>query len=186
MTQKKKPGAKSGHPAGSHRTSAKGVRPKAHAEAPPHPRPPVKPRPAPHVEVMKPPLTEPSEYRLLVAPHFNEREQKYTTLVALETTKSFASFRYELSVREWVEGNTLRYKILGLKAPQLSLPASGRAQFAHEYNNLNGHYEVAVEGLDGNLETFSLRISPQRVKVLKAPDNGFVDIVIDESLWSEL
>jgi hypothetical protein len=124
------------------------------------------------------------EYRMLITPEFNERGQRYTTLVLLETTRLFASFRYDLSVRESLHGKTIHYKILGLKAPPLSLPASGHARFVREYDDLRGRYEITVEGLDGNVNSFEVRISPKKVTLTKTPDTKFIDVVVDKSLWT--
>jgi len=118
------------------------------------------------------------EYRLVIAPSFDEREQKYKTLVRLETTKLFANFRYELSVKEERAARQIRYTVLGLKAPQLSLPAAGNAQFSRIYEDLKGVYEVSVQGLDGNVNTFSVRIRPDNVELLKSPTKSFIQVAI--------
>lgn len=128
---------------------------------------------------------EAPEYRILITPHFNERGQKFTTLFKLETVKSFSTFRYDLTVEEHVEKKTIRFKVLGLKTPQLSLPAAGHAQFVREYENLKGTYEIVVEGIDGRVSSFSVRITPQQVKLLKAPPRRSIDVMTDESLYSE-
>jgi len=118
------------------------------------------------------------EYRLVITPSFDEREQKYKTLVQLETTKLFANFRYELSVKEERAARQIRYTVLGLKAPQLSLPAVGHAQFSRLYEDLKGIYEVSVQGLDGAVNTFSIRIRPDRVELLKKPPRTFIQLAI--------
>ena len=117
------------------------------------------------------------EYRLVVAPRFDEREQKYKTLVLLETAKLFASFRYDLSVKEERGPQHLRYTVLGLKTPQLSLPTAGHAQFSRTYADLHGTFEISVRGLDGNVNTFSVHIRPERVELLKAPPKRFVEFI---------
>lgn len=123
------------------------------------------------------------EYRILITPQFDELRQKHTTLFLLETTKSFASFRYELSVQEQTEGKTIRYKVLGLKAPQLSLPESGHAQYTREYENLKGTYTVTVEGLDKRESTFAVRISLASVRITKPPTGALVEAFDDKKLW---
>jgi len=122
--------------------------------------------------------SEGPEYILHIVPAFVEREQKYKTQFTLETTKLFASFRYDISVKEQREKNRVRYKILGLKPPELSLPAAGRAQFTRTYDDMRGKYDVEIEGLDGRVNTFSVRIAPTRIQLLKAPAGGFVDVVV--------
>ena len=126
-----------------------------------------------------------AEYRLLITPQYNERGQKYTTLFLLETVKSFASFRYDLSVEETMDKKTIKYRVLGLKTPHLSLPATGHAQFAREYDNLKGTYEVVIEGLDGKTNTFSVRIAPQQVRLIGSPSQSFITICTDRGAWSD-
>jgi hypothetical protein len=128
---------------------------------------------------------EPQEYRLLITPQCKNDGQKQTTLFLLETVKSFASFRYDLSVEETMDKKTIKYRILGLKTPQLSLPAAGRARFMREYENLQGTYDVVIEGLDGKANTFSVRISPQHVKLMSKPARTFIHITTDQGTWSD-
>jgi hypothetical protein len=124
-----------------------------------------------------------AEYRLLITPQFNEREQKYKTLFLLETTQLFSSFKYDLSVSEEIKGKFLHYRILGLKPPLLSLPSSGRAQYTREFGDLRGTYEVKVAGLDGSTSSFAVRIVPERVTLIKKPSKGFIEVIVDRAHW---
>ena len=119
------------------------------------------------------------EYRLFVTPRFNDRRHAATTLFLLETTKHFASFRYELSVDVAVTHRTLTFRVLGLKAPNLSLPAAGHARYAREFDGLRGTYEVTVEGLNGKSSSFSVSISDKKVHILQSPARTFVDLIVD-------
>jgi len=123
------------------------------------------------------------EYRLLITPQINEQEQTSKTLFLLETTRLFTNFSYELSVKEHMEGKVIRFNILGLRPPQLSLPAIGPARFTREYENLRGTFEVVIEGIDGSVTSFSVLIQPQRVKLLKSPTKKYVDLIVDKKLW---
>jgi len=123
------------------------------------------------------------DYRLLIAPTFNEREQRYKTLFKLETTQLFSTFTYDLSVREEHSGRAFRFTILGLKAPQLSLPRAGHAQFSREYDDLRGTYEITIKGLDGRTNSFWVRISDKKVALLKASPRRFVEVFVDKSHW---
>ncbi|HEX9006591.1 MAG TPA: hypothetical protein VF889_04820 [Bacteroidota bacterium] len=125
------------------------------------------------------------EYRLLIAPRFNELGQKHTTIVELETVKTFASFQYELSVRETITNRSVHLKVLGLRTPHLSLPATGHARFTREFDDLKGVYNVTVEGLDGRTNTFQVRITQSQVKVLDAPASPFIELVTDQIAWSD-
>ncbi len=123
------------------------------------------------------------DYRLLIAPHFNERKQQYTTRVVLETVKSFASFRYQLTVRETIGNNAIRFEVLGLSAPNLNLPESGPASYSNEYDTLSGTYTISVEGLDRKTSSARVRITPKKVSVLKTVDGNPLEIITDERLW---
>ena len=118
------------------------------------------------------------EYRLTISPHVNERQNIPATLITIETTKAFASFRYELSIQEELNGKNIRYTILGLKAPQLSLPASGTAQFVREYENLGGKHTIVVESLDGTTNEFTISIAKKNIKILKSPKTPFIELVV--------
>jgi hypothetical protein len=127
---------------------------------------------------------EEPEYRLLITPRIAERTQRSMTLVVLETTKAFATFRYELSVKAEQTASSLRFTVLGFRTPQLSLPASGPARFEQEFEHLDGTFEVSVKGIDGRTTSFSLRITPEQVKVLKAPRKSFVQIATTLTQWN--
>ena len=119
------------------------------------------------------------EYRLSITPRFSEGVQRWTTLFLLETTRQFASFRYDLAVREWVQGDTIRLAVTGLKTPHLSFPASGPARFQQEYDNLRGMYEIVIEGLDHKVNAFTVEMEEQSVRLVRQPANPFVEFVTD-------
>ena len=122
------------------------------------------------------------DYRLRVSPLFNEREHKYKTKFILETTQSFASFVYDLSVKEQIDGNTIHWKVQGLKPPQLSIPASGHARFEREYDVLNGTYVVTIESIDGRSNTFTLRCAKNKIQLLHAPREKFMEVILESAL----
>ena len=126
--------------------------------------------------------TEP-EYRLLVVPHISERTQRPTTLVVLETTKAFATFRYELSVKADANPGTLHLTVLGFRTPRLTLPSAGPARFEKEYNELKGPLEITIQGIDGRTTTFALRVAPGKVELLKKPRASFATVTTDLSQW---
>jgi len=124
------------------------------------------------------------EYRLLVAPHLAERTLQYVTRVILETTRTFATFRYELSVEENIDAESISLAILGFKTPHLTLPAAGPARFQKDYEWLKGTYTIHIKGIDGRENSFSLRITPKKVELVKSPRKPFVQVVTDASRWN--
>lgn len=117
------------------------------------------------------------EYRLFVAPLFDDATRRVGTAIRLETSKVFASFQYELSVKETEDPPRLHLKVLGLKTPPLSLPATGHAQFAREYENLSGEIEVTVEGIEGKQGTVRLLVSSHDVQILHQPKAAFLEVI---------
>ncbi len=126
-----------------------------------------------------------SDYRLLIAPHINDRTYRRTTLVVLETVQSFASFRYELSVEESLAGKSLSYRVLGLRAPSLTLPGAGRAGYSREYEELRGTYTVSVIGLDGVPAQCTVKIAPGKVEVVKPPSGRSLTVITDRAQWKD-
>lgn len=118
------------------------------------------------------------DYRLRVSPLFKEEDQRYTTKFVLETTQSFASFIYDLSVNEHREENKIYWKVLGLKPPQLSIPSAGHATFEREYDDLDGVYDLVLQGLDGKTNTFTFQISPRKVQLLRSSKEKFAELVL--------
>jgi hypothetical protein len=129
--------------------------------------------------------TSEPEYRLLLTPMLAERTQTIVTLLVLETTKAFATYRYELSVEERFEGKSLHLAILGFRTPQLSLPGSGPARFERQYPHWRGTYTISLTGIDGRTNDFSVRVGPKRIEVLKAPREPFVQFITETNRWSE-
>ena len=124
-----------------------------------------------------PPIT--LDYRLRVTPFLDDREQRYKTRFVLETTQSFASFVYELTVKEHMDGNHIHLKVQGLKPPRLNIPAAGHARFERDYDNLNGTYDITLESIDGRTNTFTLLIAPANIRLLHAPREKFAELVVD-------
>ena len=125
----------------------------------------------------------PIEYRLLIIQRFKEREGKTVTLVALRTVNEFTSFRYEIVAGLEVDGQKIRLKIHGLRAPQVTIPGTGPALFREEHEQLRGLYTVAVSKLDREENVFSVRFDGDIVTVESSPRNKFVEIVTNEEEW---
>jgi hypothetical protein len=126
-----------------------------------------------------------TDYRLLIAPHINDRTYRRTTLVVLETVQAFASFRYELSVEESLAGKSLTYRILGLRAPSLTLPAAGRATYSREYEDLRGTYTVSVIGLDGEPAQCTVKIAPGKVDIVRPPSARTLTVITNKAQWKD-
>ncbi len=125
----------------------------------------------------------PIEYRLLITRHYKERELKTVTLVAIRTVIEFTNFLYEIIVEPILEAHSLHLKIHGLRAPQVSIPGTGPAKSATEFDDLKGHYIVTVTKPGGEENSFEVFISRENVKVEKSPRKKFVDLVTTIEEW---
>jgi hypothetical protein len=125
------------------------------------------------------------EYRLFVSRILAERTQKFMTQIILETTKSFATFQYELSIEERLEGKTLSLTILGFNTPKLSLPSAGPARFAREYEEWKGTHHVLIQGIDGRSNEFTFRASSKKLDLVKSPHQSFVQVYTNPTTWSQ-
>jgi hypothetical protein len=120
-----------------------------------------------------------SEYRLIVTPHYDAIRQRTVTRVRLETTQTFASFAYEISVDEHREGTLFRYRILGLNAPGVGLPHAGSAHFQRDYEGLNGTYTFSVIGLDRAEHRCTVAIDALGVREVAAPTGTGLTLITD-------
>jgi hypothetical protein len=118
------------------------------------------------------------EYRLLISRSYSEVSRKHGIVFRLETAKEFSSFNYAIAVEEQLIENTMIWKIHGLRSPAISLPATGPATFVKKYEDLKGSYLFTITKLDGAENSFILDISEQKVSVVKAPRQRFLEILI--------
>ncbi len=125
----------------------------------------------------------PAEYILLVTPHVNKRTGEKVTLIALRTVTEFTNFRYELVVQPTLDGRTLTLLIQGLRAPELTLPAMGPAEYHLERTDIEGKYEIVVSKHNKMFDAYTVRVSPAEVKVETIPEKRFSDIVTRIEDW---
>jgi hypothetical protein len=117
------------------------------------------------------------EYRLLISRFHSEAGSKQGVVFRLETVKEFSNFSYAIAVEEQLRGNTIIWKIHGLRSPAISLPATGPATFVKKYEELKGSYLFTITKLDGAENTFALDILDQKVSVVRAPKQKFLEIL---------
>ena len=79
---------------------------------------------------------------------------------------------------EEMRGKELRFAILGLRAPQLSLPSTGTAQYIREYEKLKGKFDIVIENQNRTSNIFSLNITKKSITVLKSPKTPFIELIV--------
>lgn len=125
----------------------------------------------------------PAEYVLLVTPHINDRTGEKVTLIALRTVTEFTSFRYDLVVEPKIDGRTLTLVIQGLRAPRMTLPAMGPAEYRLERSDMEGKYDIVVSKHNKIFDFYTVRVSPAAVKVDKVSEERFSEIVTRIEDW---
>jgi len=100
-------------------------------------------------------------------------------VVLLQTTREFASFRYELSVNEELLDRSIHYRVKGLKAPLLSMPGSGPAFFKKEYRVSAGPFRISVEGLDHTTNVFDFDFGDSKVRLVQSSPKPFVTVTTE-------
>ncbi len=126
------------------------------------------------------------EYRLFISPRYDETRKKETILFLLETIKEFSTFKYSIVVKETVENKTIRLDILGLKTPEVTMPAFGPARKHIEIDDLHGTYDVTVAKLDGAENHFSLKVTTKGIAVEYSPSSKFITIFTDPAEWKSI
>lgn len=125
----------------------------------------------------------PAEYVLLVTPHVDSRTGQEVTLIGLRTVTEFINFRYELVVKPEVSDRTITLLIQGLRAPELTLPAMGPAEFRLQRPDIEGRYEIVVSKHNKQVDSYTVKIARTGVKVEKTPEERFTQIVTRLEDW---
>lgn len=128
-----------------------------------------------------PPVKE-VEYRCVVGKDFDEiMGQEYTTF-SFETAKEFSSFRYEIAVRYKLEGSTIVFRVLGMTATRMMMPAFGTAKSVLKVPQLQpGKYTVTFVKSDSNESEFFIEVTKKGIQIVKPiPRKRFIDLVVRE------
>jgi len=116
------------------------------------------------------------EYRLLVVPAFDETLQKHGTLFLVETVKQFTNFNYQILVEESCRKHSVTWKVHGLSAPAMSMPAVGGAKYDKIYFDMIGTVHFTMIKKDGQENTVTVKVGPTGVKVVELPSHPFMNV----------
>jgi hypothetical protein len=123
------------------------------------------------------------EFRALITHKMSERGKKRITLVAIRTVEEFSNFQYEIVVKDHISEGRLFLEIHGLRAPSQVIPASGPATFKKEFDDLTSVHEILLSRLDGQENSFQIKITRDDVHIVKSPEKRFVELVAKEEEW---
>jgi hypothetical protein len=90
--------------------------------------------------------------------------------------KQFTNFNYQILIEESCKKRTVTWKIHGLSAPAMSMPAVGGAKFDKIYFDLSGTVHFTLIKKDGEENTVTVKVSPTGVKTVEVPDHSFVSV----------
>ncbi len=129
-----------------------------------------------------PPVKE-VEYRCIVGKMFDEITGMEYNTFSFETAKEFSSFRYEIAVRYKLEGSAIVFRVLGMTATRMMMPAFGTAQSVLKVPQIHpGNYTVTFVKSDGTENEFFIEVSKKGIQIIKPiPRRRFIDfILLDE------
>jgi hypothetical protein len=126
-----------------------------------------------------PPIKE-VEYRCIVGKMIDDMTGLEYSTFSFETAKEFSSFRYEIAVRYKVEPGNLVFRVLGMTATRMMMPAFGTAKSLLKVPTLPvGKYTVTILKSDGSENIFYIEHTRKGFQILKPiPRKRFIDLVI--------
>lgn len=123
-----------------------------------------------------------NELNLFISLNYNELTKKYITTFRLETSQTYTTFSYDIDVVETFHDNHITFKLIGLKTPKFLIAGGGPAKFEKIYESLKGNYIIEIIGIDKRKTVFEISISKHTIKVIKNPENKFINICIQNFL----
>lgn len=126
-----------------------------------------------------PPIKE-VEYRCIIGRMIDDMTGLEYSTFSFETAKEFSSFRYEIAVRYKVEPGNLVFRVLGMTATRMMMPAFGTAKSLLKVPTLPiGKYTVTIQKSDGAENVFFIEHTKKGFQILKPiPRKRFIDLVI--------
>ncbi len=121
----------------------------------------------------------PYQYRLIFSKKSNQINKTWEANIRLETIQEFINFQYELLVEEAANQFEIKLKILGINTPKLLIPGNGPAVFEKSYPQLSGEYRIEIANMDGIKNIFKIKISKDKIRLLKNLQKSFVDFIIE-------
>jgi hypothetical protein len=121
------------------------------------------------------------EYHLAIRMVLDEATRKHGLIFLLETIKQFGNFNYEIAVDEVFDGKTLFWTLHGLKAPELSMPSSGSAQFRKVHYDLPGRFHFVLRKTDGSEGAFDCETRGPRIAIKNIVHHSIFTVTADAS-----
>lgn len=105
------------------------------------------------------------EYELKAYFEFDNELKKDVCIFEIQTFKEFSTFKYNLTVEVKKNRDFLNIKLLGISAPAVLFPHSGKANSKIKVENINGKYLVNIIKQDGTTNSFEFEINQKEKNV---------------------
>lgn len=92
----------------------------------------------------------------------------------VRTVREFVSFMYEIPLMSEITGSFIDLRIHGLRVPENLVSGKGQARGVVLHRNLKGEYDLVVTNVDGVVNKFSVKVTPQDVVVKKLSKTPFI------------
>ncbi len=114
------------------------------------------------------------EYTLHVFHGKDPETSDAVVVFAIQTVREFVSFRYEIPLESTIAGTTIDLKIRGLRVPENLVSGKGEARGIVYHRKLKGDYDLIVTNVDGVVNRFSVKVTPNAVVVQKLSRKPFI------------
>jgi hypothetical protein len=124
-----------------------------------------------------------AEFSLTLHLRHEEATGTIWTVLRFTTERQFTSFRYEIDLDERLDQRrrAIEVRLRGVRAPANLMPGSGAATREICYANLNGTYEVSVNGAKQS-GRFSFSVEANTIRLLAADAEDFIRITVAEEV----
>lgn len=124
------------------------------------------------------------EYELYIFSGFDNSSGRNFIEFSFKTTKIFESFIYKINIHPKFtpEKNEIYFDVEGLSAPVLDLSKSGAAVYKYRVFNYGTKkpYTLILSKNGKNKIKYSLKLTDEKVKIIKKPATTFVKITLKE------
>lgn len=106
------------------------------------------------------------EYELKGYFEYDQESKKDVCVFEIQTFKEFSTFKYNLILDIVKTSELLKINLLGISAPTILFPFSGKASAKIKLFDVSGNYSVQIVKQDGTSNVFEFRIDTDQENVL--------------------
>ena len=114
------------------------------------------------------------EYTLHAFHGKDPETSEHVVAFVVRTVREFVSFMYEIPIKSKISGASIDLWIHGLRVPENLVSGKGQARGIALHRGLKGEYDLVVTNVDGAVNKFSVKITPQDVVVKKLSRKPFI------------